>query len=463
MKDSLYVTVKPLPLAKMTVSPDNCAGTNVSFTDNSVPGNGKTITDWYWDFGGGSFDVKQNPTTKYLVTGTYSVLLTVTDNDGCVDTATTVLNVWPSPTVNFSVSSACQGDTARFTNSSVVSGGTILQSIWDFGDGSPLTAGNSLSHVYPNSSSSYTVKLIVTSNKNCVSSGQKSITMYPNPTPSFSSSSVCIYNSMKFTNQSTGNYSYWDFGDTTTSTLSNPSHKYQYPGSYNVKLVTSSSYGCKDSIIKRFDVYDRPQYDFTAYDTAGCPTFCARFKSKILTGSDSISSFLWLLSTGDIAFGDSVVYCFTSGGVYSPSLIATTKFGCKDTLSKANYINVYSQPNADFILNPDIISTFDPDVNIYDNSSSDVIKWWWDFGDGSVDSTSAGPFKHTYLNIVDQTVKLKVENSLGCLDSTEKYIGSRPESSIFIPNAFTPNDDGLNNNFRPYVSGIYDGGKFEMI
>lgn len=462
LKDSMYVTVKPLPQANMSAPIDNCTGITVNFTDNSIPPAGKNISSWYWDFGGGLFDVKQNPSLKYSVVGAHTIKLKVTDNAGCVDTASMSINVWPNPSISFSVTSACQGDSTAFTNSSTVPGGTILQSIWDFGDYSPLTTGNNPTHLYPNSSGTYTVQLIVTSDKNCVNSGQKQVTIYPTPVPKFTSAPVCVYDQMKFANQSTGNFSKWDFDDGNTSNLSNPIHKYAVAGSYNIKLISTSNYGCTDSITKRLDVYDRPQFDFSTNDTVGCPTFCAQFKSTIIPGSDSIQSWIWLLSTGEISNGDSVLYCYDQGGTYSPSLIATSKYGCKDTLSKPNYVTVYSKPNADFLLSDDMISTYDPIIHITDNSSADVTNWWWDFGDNTSDSTSAGPFDHDYKNIVDQAIKLKVKNNLGCFDSIEKYIGSKPESTVYIPNAFTPNDDALNNIFRPYVSGIYDGAKFEM-
>ena len=463
LKDSLYVTVKPLPKAVFNMQPDYCVGSNVSFTDQSTVASGKSIATWHWDFGNNLFDNIQNPVIKYTTSGTFTVSLKITDNAGCSDDSALTINVWPSPVVNFSVVSACQGDSVKFINTSTIpGGGIILQSIWNFGDGSPLVSGTSVNHIYPTTSNSYNVQLIVTSDKNCVNTTQKTVNIYPQPTADFSGSPVCLSDLMKFVNQSTGDKNFWDFGDGVTDNTRNPSHTFITSGPHQVKLVAITNFGCADSIVKTVVVYDKPKFDFTASDTAGCPSFCAPFQSTIIPGSDTITSWYWLFNTGDIATGNTVTYCYQKDGHYSPSLIATSNHGCKDTVSKLFYIHVYPEPTAAFFVNPLEISSFQPTVYITNTSSPDAFKFWWDFGDNTT-STASGPPSHKYsLDNEEYLVKLKVQNSYGCVDSTFHMLVVNDESAVFIPNTFTPNGDGVNEEFRPYGSGIYVKANYDM-
>ncbi|MBA3705824.1 MAG: choice-of-anchor L domain-containing protein [Bacteroidetes bacterium] len=464
LKDSLYVTVKPLPKAIFSIPANYCVGANISFTDNSTATSGKTIASWYWNFGNNLFDNIQNPIIKYTVAGTFTVSLKVTDNSGCTANTMQTITVWPTPIVNFSVQSACQGDSVRFINSSTVpNGGKILQSIWNFGDGTPLISGTSPSHVYPATSTTFTVQLIATSDKNCVSTAQKTVNIYPQPKADFTSASVCMFDIMRFYNNSTGDKNSWNFGDGTTSILRNPTHQFATSGAHTIKLISTTNYGCIDSITKTFVVYDKPKFDFTASDTAGCPILCSTFQTIIIPGSDTIVSWNWSFSTGDIAKGGKAYYCYDKNGKYSPMLVATTNHGCSDTVVKQYYVNVYPQPNADFLVNPVALSSFDPIAQISNTSTPDAVKWWWNFGDGNT-STGQNPGSHKYsADNGEYRITLKVQNSYGCVDSTFHRVVMRDESAVYIANAFTPNGDDINEEFRPYGCGIYPKANYEFL
>jgi gliding motility-associated-like protein len=465
LKDSLQVIVKALPKAQFNSPASSCVGASVTFSDNSIPGTGNTVTAWYWDFGNSLFDNMQKPVIKYTTPGTYTVALTATDNTGCKNDTSSVITIWPLPVAAFTLTSACQGDSVRFLNGSTVpGGGAIQQSVWSFGDGTPLTGTTSPSHLYPNTANTYTVQLIISSTNNCIGTSQEVVHLNPVPTASFSTSpaSICMYDMVKYANQSTGSINSWTFGDGTTSGIRNPFHQFAAPGVYQVQLITTTNFGCADTLVKSVTIHDTPKIGFFATDTAGCPSFCTKFLSQVFAGSDSVTAWTWLFNSGDAANGSSAQYCYQRNGKYSPMLIATSKYGCLDTVTRPFYIHVYPRPKASFAISPGIVSTFQPGIQISNTSSPDVTNWWWDFGDAKTDS-GAGPFVHTYSISGDEyTILLNVKNNFGCTDTTSLHISVRPESEVYIANAFTPNADGKNEIFRPYCSGVYEYADFEM-
>jgi len=106
-------------------------------------------------------------------------------------------------------------------------------------------------------------------------------------------------------------------------------------------------------------------------------------------------------------------------------------------------------PNAAFSANPNP-STIGSGPILFINESVGASVWNWDFGDGGV-STEQYP-RHTFLNVGEFMVTLFVQNEYGCSDSTVRMIIVNDLFAFYIPNAFSPNGDGINDFFSP--SGI---------
>lgn len=465
LKDSLYVTVNPLPKVKISFLPNYCTNSPITYNNNSVAATGNTITNWYWDFGNNYFDINQNPVINYVSSGTFSISLLVTDNNGCKKDSAVTINIWPLPIVSFSNAPTCLGDPVSFANTSIVTG-SVASTVWNFGDGSPINTLSSPTHSFPLSPTSYSVQLTVTSSKNCINSAQQTIYFYPKPIASFfpQNPSICIYNSMHFLNQSQSDHDLWNFGDNITDIGRNPTHFYQLPGTYTVSLVTSTNFGCLDSIKKTITVYDKPHINFTAIDTAGCPSFCTTYTGNTLAGSVPVTSWTWLFTNSDTKSGISTHYCYETKGLYSPSLVGLSSNGCVDTVTKSQYIHVWPNPIAAFTKDNYEINTSNSTVLVTNTSSPDVVNWTWDYGDQTTaNGMSPGVHQYTLENVDgERKITLYVTNNFGCKNETFGLIFIRAESSIFIPNAFTPNDDKRNEIFRPEVYGVYATADYKM-
>ena len=113
-------------------------------------------------------------------------------------------------------------------------------------------------------------------------------------------------------------------------------------------------------------------------------------------------------------------------------------------------INMYSNPIADFMASTQILSIMNPFVS-FDDRSVDAASWFWDFDNGEI-STEQNP-TITFSDTGVYIVSLMVTNTYGCSDKSTE-ISVRPEFTLFIPNSFTPNGDGLDDDFMAYGEGM---------
>jgi PKD repeat protein len=234
------------PTANFTFS---CSGLTCSFTSTSSDPDG-TIAAYSWTFGDGTSSTAQNPSKTYAAGGSYTVTLTVTDNQGALSAPTsksvTVTAPNQAPTANFTFS--CSGLTCSFTSTSSDPDGTIASYNWTFGDGTSSTAQNP-SKTYA-AGGSYTVTLTVTDNQGALSAPtSKTVTVTaPNQAPTANFTFSCSGLTCSFTSTSSdpdgtiASYN-WTFGDGTSSTVQNPSKTYAAGGSYTVTLRVTDNQG----------------------------------------------------------------------------------------------------------------------------------------------------------------------------------------------------------------------------
>jgi gliding motility-associated-like protein len=458
------ITVYPKPAVAFTVNTTNqCLNPNsYTFTSTSTISSG-TITTYAWDLGDGTTATGSAPAVHtYATAGTYPVKLVVTTNNGCKDSTTQTVTVYPKPIVTFTVNTTNQclnPNSYTFISTATVSSGTLTAYTWDLGDGTTATGPTPAAHTYT-TAGAYTIKLVVTTDNGCTDSTTQTITIYPKPTASFTinTANQCLNpNSYTFTSTSTvssGTLTYaWDLGDGTTAIGSAPAaHTYTTAGTYSVKLVVTTNNGCKDSTTQTVTVYPKPIVAFTVNNANQCLNANSyTFTSTSTVSSGTLTTYTWNFGDGTTATGTTpAAHTYTTAGAYTVKLVVTTDNGCMDSTTQT--ITIYPKPTASFTINT-VNQCLNPNsytfISTATVSSGTLTAYAWDLGDGTT-ATGSAPAAHTYTTAGTYPVKLVVTTNNGCKDSTTQTVTVYPKPNV----AFTVNNANqcLNANSYTFIS-----------
>mgnify|MGYP003846338147 FL=1 len=324
---------------------------------------------------------------------TYVRLIT-SNNYGCKnDTIVKRFITIQDPQADFTLSDSigCGNTQITLSDASTPSG---LALNWSFGDGDSSTATNP-THTFNNTSntqdSTYNITLIVTASSGCSDTTVKQFISFGKPLAKFNAIEVCEYKSTIFTDSSLvggttiTNWA-WDFDDSNQDTLQNTSHTYNQDGTYNVKLRVTNGYGCIDSVTNSILSYPIPILSF-AHDTLVCAKDSIFF-NNITTGA---SQYEWDFGNGNADNRKSPNAYFDTLGYYIIKHVATTSFGCYDSLSSS--IQVIEAPKASYV--PSIDEGCAPLEVIFSNTTiAEYSTYFWDYGQGQ---TSTGSDADTIL------------------------------------------------------------------
>lgn len=454
------------------LAPDLIEPTSQCFNGNSFnfagggvfQGNGT----FSWNFGSNANpQTASTPTVNNVVygaPGVYPLVFTVSEN-GCTASATETVTVFQNPSASigsFSVT-GCDPLTVTLPNQSTAGSGMTY--LWTFSDGTTSTLQNPTHTFSP--PGMYSMTLSVMTDQNCIDTSYlaatNNIVVKPTPSANFvytSLSGMCMNNnSFDFTSNGSmfpGENLSWTFGANVTPSVSagsNPANVvYDLSGIYPVQLVSELN-GCYDTIVKNIELYDNPVAKLDSINPLGCDPYQVKFQN--LSTASSVLSYYWQFSDGSTFSEPNPLKVFTPPGIYSYTLTVFTTDKCIDTsrFISVQSVTVNPSPVSAFLATPSVTTIFDPDIAFLNLSSSDVVIWNYDFGDGFT-SDLTNP-THTYSHWGDFWVSQTVTNNFGCLNKTTQLIKILPEFRFWIPNSFTPgNKDGINDVFKPIVIGV---------
>jgi PKD repeat protein len=415
------INVYQTPNANFTRNPTNgCEPLPVVFNSTSSLLNNPVYS---WNFGDGNTSSLASPTNTFNTSGIFNVSLVVTNDGGCTDTIVKVVTVHPKPdaVASASVMTGCSPLAVSFTNNSV----DATTYTWDFGDGTTSTSPNP-SHTYT-AAGSYFVMLIASNANGCIDTLLFSNPIVVNQTPNanFSRTPVsgCTPVLVSFTNSSNqlNNPVYsWNFGNGQTSNLASPSFNYTVAGNYQVMLVVTNDAGCADTVIKSVTINETPVAAASLTTTEGCSPVTVGFTNN----SVGATTYSWNFGDGGTSALSDPTYTYSTPGVYTVSMIATSGAGCADTVILPLPVSVYEVPVANFTRTP---SSGCAPINVsFTNTSTSLAgaTYLWDFGNGQTSSLQ-NPTMFFGTSGVYQ-VQLIVTNLGGCSDTIVKNVAAHP-------------------------------------
>lgn len=417
---------------------------------------GTTPYSYLWN------DGQTTPTATNLSAGLQSV--TVTDNQGCTASASVTLTQPDSLTLSqVNIPTICIGSNA--TLSATVAGGTPAYTYnWAAYPSDPsLNASQANPTVSPTVSTDYTLTL--TDVNGCMAVFP-AISVPVNLPLNIAANAVgpagiCPGDSTIIAYSATGGDGDYHFSSNLPSNPALASEITVTPPSTTTYNITVTD-GCGTppaSTSIDIEVFALPVPSFTSDPMEGCIPLEVNF---INTSTNAVS-YQWHLKdfTGaNVTSSNSVnpIHTFTEDGDYYTQLIATSAEGCKDTLTSSSPIIVHPLPDVDFEYTPKTTDLLNAWVE-FEDQTDDAVNWYWNFGDGE-SSTEQHP-EHLYTDTGEFYVWLTTVSQYGCIDSAEAIVKVTPNIFVYIPNAFTPNGDGLNDEFMASTYGM-DNLEFTM-
>lgn len=353
----------------------------------------------------------------------------------------------------------CDGLTVNFGNNSV----NAETFHWDFGVVGISNDTSNLEnpiYTYPDTGS-YSVTLIANPGLSCADSTVRSILIYNDITVEIQTSGELCFdaNSLDFApigSFGSGATFFWDFENGTPSTSTNPSPQdvvFSTVGVSNV-TVTVTEAVCSSEETIPIEVFNRPQAYFLGDTIRGCAPLGVLLFDSSYAATPHQST--WNFGDGSTGSGIRALHGYTNTGTYDITLTIWTEDGCIDTsvYTVPNMVEVFPMPSASLSVDTNFQFIFEPDFEFSTSSSASICELYTGDGGFYSDSLMQCMFQHSYTDTgYYQAVAIFTDDN-GCMNSDSLWVRVEPEVRFWIPNAFTPNDDRINDTWGPKAFGF---------
>lgn len=457
---TLNVLINPIPVAPAATSnspvcENSLMALNTAFISGAI---------YSWTGPNGFQSSLQNPTSNNMNTamaGTYS--MTVTINNCTSPPVFTDVAMTPLPIANAGPDVTVCSSTPVQLGTPAIDGYTYQWFPNNYGitniDQPAVTIVNQSGIIQQ---FQFTV---VTNHLGCTNNDVVIVTVNPEPIANFvqpptqclNNHNISLFASGVFGPTASFNWLFDGDASIPSSTLQNPSGiTYLTNGLKNVTLTISEN-GCTSQPFSLpIMIYANPVVDFVAPVTEGCQPFKATFNDQTQLNSNG-AIYEWSFGNGQSSGSTSPGHIYLNTGIYTVTLKVTNLEGCSDIMVKPNYINVYPNPVARFDYTPKDVDFIDPKIFI-NNECTEAVSVLYQIllGNSVLTELDLPNVGYVFENTGDYSIQQIVTNEFGCKDSTTRLVNVKRNFALYVPEAFSPNEDGLNDLFQAYGMDIQE-------
>jgi gliding motility-associated-like protein len=445
------VRVRARPSVDFNFTDSVCFGTPTSFFENCSLSDGP-VNYWSWTYSDSAFATTvENPTHVFTSPGAHTVTLTAsgTGSNACLgSTVTKPVFVVDKPRARMRQIIICEQQPAQLFDSSFTPDGTAITNWWwDLGNGQFSTQQNPT--VIYTGSGPRVIRHVVRNARGCLSDTTDiNLNIADKPVPGFlMTAPLCDNDRITFTDTSTvvnGTVSQWQwsYAGITFANTQQASNSFG-PGNQTVQLTVTSSLGCVSAVsVQSFFMKTKPRAAINFGDTC-------KFAPVIFTANENptnigITQWNWSFGDGQSGQGSPVSHTYLANGAYNISLFGISTEGCPtDTIPGT--VNVYG---TDAFAGNDTIAAANQPIRL---NASGGVSYEWTPSEGLSATNIPNPIATVES---DKTYYLRAYTPEGCesFDTINIKIYKGPE--IYVPTAFTPNNDGLNDVIKPICIGL---------
>ncbi|MGZ8537168.1 MAG: PKD domain-containing protein, partial [Flavisolibacter sp.] len=436
--DSLHIAIKGIPTLVCDSALVNFTPDVVSYAANKLG----TALIYKWDFGtGNAADTSniKNPSFRYSAPGNYTVKFRVESPYGCIKetTATIVVNQRAKGNIN-AVSQLCQDETIQFTGTA--SPVDNLQWKWNFANGNTSNLQTPPVQLYP-TAGNYNVMMVVTRN-GCVDSVIHPLIVHPKPVINALPRQhlLCLGSSVSLSSGGGATYTWTPATGLNNASIASPIASPATSTLYKVKVVTDKGCAQTDSVMinvaQPFNIHLAPTADLCK-------------GSNIQLTASGASSYLWIGNTSGLSSTSIPNPVAKPSQNTSYTVVGSDANGCfKDTA----IINITMRDLPTVNAGTDVEIPGGSPYQLSAVGSQDVSSWLWSPSVHLSCSNCPSPLATPKMQTA---YVVHVKNIWGCSASDTMIIKIKcAVSNVFIPNSFTPDQDGKNDLFYIKGSGV---------